>query len=87
MWYEKGSKKEVDFSKGIIGKSRNSNNIVILMPQLDDTKDDGYEIRGYNWFSLTNGEYNSCAYFKSPQAAIRAYEDGYDFYNLKVEDL
>lgn len=78
-WYEDKSKKRLDFSKPIIA-SRNDIKY-LLLPQIEKGKD--YDVIGYNWFNVTSGSYNSCAFFKTAEEAIKCYRNtGCTIYNV-----
>lgn len=81
MWYKEHSEREVDLSRPIIAED--GKNVELLLPQIEKGS---YKIVGYNWFNLTVGQYNSCATFKTVEAAIRA-RSNCRMYNAGLEVL
>jgi hypothetical protein len=70
MWYKKDTQDHIKLDKPIIVTLFSGDNC-ILLPQI--AKDD-YKVIGYNWFNITEGEYNSCCLFPTVKAAIESYQ-------------
>lgn len=79
MWYENG-KKTLDWAKPICAYGSGPDEIYLLMPQI--TRFGGY--KGYNWFKLASGQYNSHVFWETAQAAVDAYTD-YEIKNVKLK--
>lgn len=80
MWYEElGKKKELDYSKPIVAICGNEKHI--LLPQLASR---GYSVKGYNWFDISLGKYNSCTCWATAELAVKEYS-GYSIYNVSFE--
>ena len=81
MWYERdtGVKiPELDYSMPIVASGHSSGSLMILLPQIES----GYVFRGYNWFVLDTGKYNSAQFFKTVAEAVNSYES-YTIRNLE----
>lgn len=78
-WYSKGIKEEpkLDYSKPIF-----AGNSLILMPH---RKKGSYEVIGYDWFRLDDGQFNSCVNWGTPQEAVKAYGRSYTISNGELE--
>ena len=82
MWYEK-EKKAIDFDLPIFAETITGKlERYLLMPQISKAK--GYVIVGYNWFNIKEGSYNSCAFFKTPRAAMEEYESNHKIFNSDI---
>lgn len=80
MWYTPNSnKKSLDYSKPIIAERDGGQ--MLLLPQQNPGE---YGIIGYNWFRLTDGGYNSCTTWKTPEAAVEAYERYHAVHNAEL---
>lgn len=54
----------------------------LLISQIDMD----FKIKGYNWFNLYNGTYNSCSCWTTPEEAVKTYrESGYSIYNAVIK--
>lgn len=83
MWYkDKPIKPALDYNKPIVAVGRKSGDRYLLLPCLDGA-DNSYNVKGYNWFRLKDGEWNSCRYWKTPEAAVRAYRS-HDIFNVEL---
>ena len=79
MWYGK-EKKALNYDLPIFAETTTGRvERYLLMPQI--TKSGGYVIKGYNWFKLDEGRYNSCSFFKTPSEAIDAYQGNHKIFN------
>jgi len=79
MWYKETKEKELDYSKPIIAED-NEGNKCLLLPQIEKSS---YDVVGYNWFNIDNGEYGSSIFFKTVKDAINA-RSSYIIYNCKI---
>lgn len=65
-WYEE---KETGVSKNQPIVNFNCDAVELLLPCL---KEEGsYITYGYNWFNITTGEWSSCCFFSTVEAAIQ----------------
>ncbi len=79
MWYNTTDSNEIDFHKPII--AYNDVNEYLLLPTINlDNK-----IIKYNWFSITQGKFNSTCGWKTASAAISCYRTNHKIYNCKIE--
>ena len=78
--------KKLDYDKVIMAKG-NDGSIFILLPQQDIDRmhpdEMCYLIRGYDWFNIKEGCFNSCICWKTKQKAVSAY-DSYHITNAKI---
>ena len=82
MWYKK-DQGTIDLSLPIFAETRGNNPLIyILIPQIAPRK--AYRIIGYNWFSISEGRYNSCSFFKTAEQAISEYEASYKIFNGEI---
>jgi hypothetical protein len=79
MWYAE-SDKVLEYSKPIVAEDSNGNK-QILVPTLGE---EGYDIVGYDWLSLEDGEHTSCSHFKTAREAVISREKGYKVYNANL---
>lgn len=68
-WYTKTDKQELDYSKPIMATNSDKSSIYLLLPS---TEDCSYIHRGYDWFNINTGEWNSCVNYKTVQEALKA---------------
>lgn len=67
MWYERNG---LDYSKPI--KATKDGMVLLLLPFI---REGSYEVIGYNWFNMTEGGWNSCAVWETPEQAVLAYKN------------
>lgn len=81
MWYLRGEEKneEINYSRPIVAECGKINIKYLLLPQLGNS----YSVKGYNWFNIKTGEYNSCACYKTAKQAVEAYSD-HSVYNVNI---
>lgn len=70
MWYENSEKRRIDLTKPILCVN-NFGHTLVLLPHVVK---ESYEVEGYNWFDLDDGEYHSCCVFETAEDAIRHYK-------------
>ena len=68
-WYSKSKPDKLDYNKPIAATS-SSGAEYLLLPQIEQG---AYTVIGYNWFSVSRGEYNSNATFSSVEEACLMY--------------
>ncbi|AUR93317.1 hypothetical protein NVP1187O_004 [Vibrio phage 1.187.O._10N.286.49.F1] len=66
-WYTSTDKQELDYSKLIMATSSDRSSVYLLLPS---TKDRSYDHRGYDWFNINTGEWNSCVNYKTVGEAL-----------------
>lgn len=81
-WYTDIDKTTLDYSKPIIAKSRKTDDKFLLLPTC---KDGSYQFRGYDWFNIETGKWNSCVNFQTSEEAIKCYEKTYTISNYEFE--
>ena len=70
MWYEDNARKTtLDYSKPIVAEM--GSGTIILLPTLGQR----YQVKGYNWFRLSDGGWNSTLTWPTPEAAVKAYSN------------
>ena len=79
MWYKR-EEEALNYDLPIFAETTTGKvETYLLLPQI--SKSGGYSIKGYNWFRLEDGKYNSCAFFKTPREAIEGYESNHKIFN------
>jgi hypothetical protein len=79
MWY---GEKKLDYSQPVVAVKRNKR--YLLLPQVNQRCN--FETKGYDWFDINSGEWNSCLYFSTPEAAINSYaSSGYKITNARLD--
>lgn len=83
MWYESIRSKGLDYSKPIIAEGRgiHKKEKFLLLPQISQLD---YSIKGYDWFNVDTGKYNSSCRFSSVKEAMDSYGD-YLIYNVEID--
>jgi len=66
-WYTNTAKQQLDYSKPICGDSGDAT--YLLLPHWQE---DSYFLRGYDWFNLKTGKWNSCVGYGSVEEALMA---------------
>lgn len=95
MWYSGDEKKRLDYSKPImcINTEGFMPDQEILLPIVNginkhvaEYQTNGYEVIGFNWFSLKSGKWTSCADFETVEEAIevRGRNEHCEFYNVEL---
>jgi len=82
MWYSV-NKSELDYSKPIVAEN-NRGDKYLLLPQINTQFERTVIVKGYNWFNIKTGNYNSCSCWASAKKAVDAYIDSYSFYNVDI---
>lgn len=77
-----GLEPELDYSKPVI--ATNSDNSICLLMANCDTK--SYNVKGYDWLRLSDGNFNSSRCWPTPQEAVAAYS-GNNPRNVDFDDL
>lgn len=68
-WYTNTDKQELDFSKPIMATNSDKSNTYLLLPS---TEDCSYDHRGYDWFNINTGTWNSCKNWETVQEALES---------------
>ena len=79
MWYENGETKTIQENKPIFAE--NCVGAYILLPQID--KD--YESKGFNWFNIKTGLYDSSKFYQSVDEAVNSRKANYNICNGELE--
>lgn len=79
-WYTNTEKTTLDYSKPIMATS--GDGMFLLLPTCQDRS---YEFRGYDWFNVEKGEWNSCRNYKTAEEAVRVYEKDYKISNYEFK--
>lgn len=64
--------KELDYNKPICATSGETLSTHILLPRMEGKC---YSTVGYDWFDITLGDWNSCAWWKTKEEAVQHYKD------------
>ena len=86
-WYNKAQgTSPLDYSKPIAAFNDSNGEPMLLMPCLKVTAplNGNYEIQGFNWFRVSDGDWNSCTTWPTAADAVRAYERQYDVRNVEL---
>lgn len=63
---------ELDYNKPICAASVDGLNIYVLLPR---THENSYRVKGYDWFNIGSGGWNSCVCWKTKEEAVGCYSN------------
>lgn len=81
MWYTNSEKSDLDYNKPICAVRKESGEEYLLMPINHGLS---YDFRGFDWFNIKTGEFNSCRGWKSAEDAVEAYINDYKISNCTI---
>jgi hypothetical protein len=82
MWYENRDEQDgLKKDQAIFAKSLH--NIYVLLPHIVNDPKDNYVYKGYDWFNLATGEWDSCMFYSTMDKAIETRTVGglYEIFN------
>jgi len=79
-WYTDTEKTTLDYSKPIMATS--GDGMFLLLPTCHGNS---YCFRGYDWFNVEKGEWNSCRNWETAEEAVKSYESMYEISNYEFE--
>lgn len=81
-WYTKTDTQQLDYNKPIMTTNKDESVIYLLLPT---NKDNSYWLRGYDWFNIITGEWNSCKNWSTVKEALEHRRSYYNIRNCNID--